>query len=99
MGFLSQLLSMLSAAAKVAGGLDAGDQPCHNLQAALQLLGMLVASPDAAAAGAGMQSQRSHNLELLAQHQLQQTLLGLALGGSECPDSGVRAQVRQHLPS
>lgn len=99
MGFLSQLLALLSAAAGAAREQAPGDQPCHNLMAALQVLTALVMPPGPWAAGGaggqqGAQGQCMHNKDALAQQGGLELLLGLALGSAACPDGGVRAQVR-----
>ena len=93
MGFLSQLLSLVAVAAKLASSLEPGSQECHNLTAALQVLAVLVAPQPPVPAGST--SQHPQNRDFLSRQQLLQLLLGLVLGSSASRDSLLRAQVRQ----
>ena len=101
MGFLGRLLALVAEAARAAGALAAGSQPCHNLAAALAAVEVLVApsasaEPDGAvpaSPSAGLEARLAQNREQLAAQRFPQALRALALGSSACPDAGVRAEV------
>ncbi|GAB4814701.1 hypothetical protein N2152v2_001747 [Parachlorella kessleri] len=91
MGFLSQLLSLVAAAAKLAGSVEPGSQECHNLTAALQVLAVLVAPQPPLPTG--NTSHHTQNRDFLSRQQFLQLLLSLVLGSSASRDSFLRAQV------
>lgn len=97
MGFLARLLALVAEAGDAAGGLVAGSQACHNLQAALGVVAALIAPAAAAepATPSGVSSDHTaQNRQQLVHQRFPSVLVGLSLGATACPDPGVRAEVR-----